>query len=205
MMRLEVRLSQGGKKNTQTGGKNVKQFMQMTVVFHPCVWRFSTNDPGWCVKMCFLKEKKRKSNIPFSSLFLGRCLLAVDFTSATSPLSPYIHFGSSLGPPPHSSAPVRGFPAACQLHAHIWTEDVTEQPPSSLQSALLIIPTPSAKDGDWRCNKWRLMLPGKANKQTINAGIEWTVSLWEKNKTCHIRPVLVVNCCLWWDVTGLVW
>lgn len=62
----------------------------------------------------------------------------MDFTSATSPLSPYIHFGSSPGPPPHSSAPVRGFPAACKLHAHIWTEDVTAYP-------LLPAPAPTSK------------------------------------------------------------
>lgn len=78
-------------------------------------------------------------------LLLGRYLLAVDFTSATSPLCLYIHFGGSLGPPPHSSAPVRGFPAACKLHAHIWTEDVTESPLPLL--LLVLVLRPSWRDG----------------------------------------------------------
>lgn len=85
------------------------------------------------VKRC--KKKKQLKKYSFPSLLLGRHLLAVVFTSATSLFSPYIHFGSSVGPPPHSSAPVRGFPAACKLHAHIWTEDVTESPSPSPPSS----------------------------------------------------------------------
>lgn len=115
-----------GGKCTKKINKNKKN-MQMIVFFQPpCLIQQMIQSGS--------VSKGVKSNYSFSSLLLGRYLLAVDFTSATSPLSPYIHFGSSLGPPPHSSAPVRGFPAACKLHAHTWTEDVTESssnPPSS--------------------------------------------------------------------------
>lgn len=148
MMHLEVRLC---RKKKVKGGKCKTIFMQMTVFFQPLVWWFFNK---WSKVVC-VKRCKKKKQYSFSSPLLGRCLLAVDFTSATSPLCLYIHFGSSLGPPPHSSAPVRGFPAACKLHAHIWTEDVTESPPSRLSSS------PFWRDGDWRCNKWRPALPGK--------------------------------------------
>ena len=106
--------------------------MQMIVVFQPpCLIQQMIQSGS--------VSKGVKSNYSFSSPLLGWYLLAVDFTSATSPLSPYIHFGSSLGPPPHSSAPVRGFPAACKLHAHTWTEDVTES--SSNPPSVLLSPT----------------------------------------------------------------
>lgn len=140
MVHLEVRVSQGNDR------KGDAKRMQITVSFNTPRWFQQIIQSGLSVS----KGVKSKLGIPFR--LSSAVFAAVDFTSATSPLSPYIHFGCSLGPPPHSSAPVRGFPAACKLHAHIWTEDVTCPLP----------PPPSTNwgDGVWRCNKWRPVLGG---------------------------------------------